>query len=46
MTERLRLIEGLEEEERRALGLVIDSMLTKKSVLDLLTKREMMAGKR
>jgi transcriptional regulator with XRE-family HTH domain len=46
MAERLRLIDGLEEEERKALGLVIDSMLTKKSVLDLLTKREMMAGRR
>ena len=46
LAERMRLIEGLGEEERKALVLVIDSMLTKKSVLDLLTKRELLTGRR
>ena len=40
LAERIRLIDSLEQEDRKALIQVIDSMLTKKKMLDLLTKKE------
>lgn len=40
MAEKIRLIDSLDDEERNALKKVIDSLLTKKKVLDLLTRSE------
>jgi transcriptional regulator with XRE-family HTH domain len=43
LAERLRLLESLDAEERQALIKVIDSMLTKKKMLDLLTAEKRVA---
>ena len=40
LAERIRMVDTLADEDRKALVQVIDSMLTKKKVLDLLTKKE------
>jgi DNA-binding XRE family transcriptional regulator len=39
LVERLRLLESLDEDERQALIKVMDSMLTKKKVIELLTEK-------
>lgn len=38
MMERVKLIDSLDEEDKTALIRVIDSMLTKKKILNLVTK--------
>ena len=40
LMERVKLIDALDEEDRSALIRVIDSMLTKKKILNLITKEE------
>jgi transcriptional regulator with XRE-family HTH domain len=45
MMERVKLIDALDEEDKTALIWVIDSMLTKKKILNLITKEEV-AGRR
>ncbi len=40
LMERIKLIDALDEEDRSALIRVIDSMLTKKKILNLITKEE------
>lgn len=40
LAERIRMVDTLADEDRKALAQVIDSMLTKKKVLDLLTKKD------
>lgn len=44
MAEKIRLIDSLDEDERNALKKVIDSLLTKKKVVDLLTNKEFSAS--
>jgi len=43
LVEKIRLIDKLDDNEQQALITVIDSMLTKKKILDLLTKKEVPA---
>ena len=40
LAEKLRLIDSLDEEDKQAIIKVIDSMLTKKKMVDLLTKEK------
>ena len=40
LAERMQLVDSLEDDDRHALRQIIDTMLTKKKMLDLLTKRE------
>ena len=40
LADRIRLVDTLEEDDRKAIIQVVDSMLTKKKMLDLLTNQE------